>query len=212
MTQHFRSFGIPLALLISSACSRSPVAPVPASATTESPAALAISAVSPASGWPFYHTVIVGAGFERGARVTFGGIDAWVGSVGPGGLVTVPPWHEPGTVDVVVTNPDGRSVTLAGGFTYRGATLAVDKSDVRPGETVVVTWGGPPDPSDFAPPDLIVLSAVGDRFHSSLWETFSGVGGPFSATFKAPATPGAYELRYLMLSQYLLATVPLTVR
>jgi len=40
----------------------------------------------------------------------------------------------PGTVDVMVTKPDGSSVTLAAGFTYKAATLELSKADVGAGE------------------------------------------------------------------------------
>ena len=101
-------------------------------------------------------------------RLTFGGVDAPVWPRN-GILVTNPPWREPGTVDVMVTNPDGSSVALAAGFTYKAATLELSKADVGAGESLVVTWSGPPDPSDFTPPDVIGLSAVDDPSkHSAL--------------------------------------------
>ena len=112
------------------------------------PITLAISHVGPKEGWPFYYTEVFGTGFNLGTRLTFGGVDApvWLRN---GFLVTNPPWREPGTtVDVTVSNPDGSSVTLAAGFTYKAATLELSKADVGAGESLVVTWSGPPDPSD----------------------------------------------------------------
>jgi hypothetical protein len=38
---------------------------------------------------------------------------------------------------VVVTNSDGSSETLAGGFIYKAATLELSKSDVSAGDTIV---------------------------------------------------------------------------
>ena len=145
-------------------------------------------------------------------RLTFGGVDAPVWFRSNGTLVTNPPWREPGTADVMVTKPDGSSVTLAAGFTYKAATLELSKADVGAGESLVVTWSGPPDPSDFTPPDVIGLYAVDDPSNTALWTTTSGVGDRFSAQFEAPRWPGVYEVRYHMLSQYLLAKVALVVR
>jgi len=112
----------------------------------------------------------------------------------------------------MVTNPDGSSATLAAGFTYKAATLELSKADVGTGESLVVTWSGPPDPSDFAPPDVIGLYAVDDPSNTALWTTTSCVCDRFSAPFKAPLRPGVYEVRYHMLSQYLLAKMALVVR
>lgn len=119
-------------------------------------------------------------------------------------------------MDVIVTNPDGSSATLAAGFTYKAATLELSKADVGAGESLVVTWSGPHDPSDFEPPDVIGLYAVDDPSNTALWTTQSPsslVGSHrFSAQFAAPLRPGVYEVRYHMLSQYLLAKVALVVR
>jgi hypothetical protein len=174
--------------------------------------------MSPKEGWPLYYLEIIGSGFQSGVRVTFGGVETFVSGnpSNTGKIVTNPPWRDPatvpGTVDVVVTNPDGTSVTIAGGFTYKVATLELSSSEVNPGETVVVTWSGPNDPSDFAPPDTIGLYELNSPFTTELWGTTSGIGDRFSAQFKAPMTPGSYEVRYRMLSKYLLAKASLVVR
>ena len=141
---------------------------MPASVNPPVPITLTISHVGPKEGWPFYYTEVFGTGFNPGVRLTFGGVDAPVWPRN-GILVTNPPWREPGTVDVMVTNPDGSSVALAAGFSYKAATLGLSKADVRAGESLVVTWSGPPDPSDVAPPDIIGVSAVDDPSkHSAL--------------------------------------------
>jgi hypothetical protein len=205
-----------IALLIAvlgAGCNSPEVPTAPASVNPPVPLTLTISHVGPKEGWPFYYTQVFGTGFHLGVRVTFGGVDAIVSSFANESVATSPPWREPGTtVDVVVTNPDGSSVTLAAGFTYKTATLALSKADVRAGESVVVTWSGPHDPSDFAPPDVIGLYAADDPSNTALWITTSGVGERFSAEFEAPLSPGVYEVRYHMLSQYLLAKVALMVR
>jgi hypothetical protein len=177
---------------------------------TSPPPALTISQVGPKEGWPFFYTEVFGTGFNPGVRLTFGGVET-LALLRNGILGTYPPWREPGTVDVTVTNPDGSSVTLAAGFTYKAATLELSKADVRAGESVVVTWSGPPpDPTDFEPPDVIGLYAVDDPSNTALWTATSGVRS--SAQFEAPLRPGVYQVRYHMRRQYLLAKVALVVR
>ena len=62
---------------------------------------------------------ITGRNFQDGATVTIGGNAALnVTFVSPTELMIEVPAGTEGSVDVVVTNPDGKSVTLAGGFTY----------------------------------------------------------------------------------------------
>jgi hypothetical protein len=63
---------------------------------------------------------ITGSGFDPQATVTFGGIDALDVSWHDSGLIQAfTPPHIAGTVDVIVTNPNGRSGILHGGFTYK---------------------------------------------------------------------------------------------
>ena len=60
-----------------------------------------------------------GSGFKTGAAVTLDGT-VTIATVNSSALiVATAPAHAPGTVDVVVTNPDGESSTLTRGFTYR---------------------------------------------------------------------------------------------
>ena len=62
---------------------------------------------------------IIGANFQDGATVTIGGNAASnVVFVSPTELRTVVSAGAAGSADVVVTNPDGKSDTLTGGFTY----------------------------------------------------------------------------------------------
>ena len=62
---------------------------------------------------------IIGENFQDGATVTIGGNAASnVIFVSPTELAVAVPVGIVGTADVVVTNPDGKSSTLAGGFTY----------------------------------------------------------------------------------------------
>ena len=63
---------------------------------------------------------IIGENFQDGATVTIGGSTASnVIFVSPTELSVEVPAGAAGSADVVVTNPDGKSVTLAGSFTYK---------------------------------------------------------------------------------------------
>jgi hypothetical protein len=62
---------------------------------------------------------LTGTNFVSGAQVRFGGAAAVVTSVSATTLGVKTPAHKQGAVNVVVTNPDGQSSTLTGGFTYK---------------------------------------------------------------------------------------------
>lgn len=80
------------------------------------PASLDVS-VGPTAGGT--RVIITGDGFDWTSAVTFGGVLAEsVTYADPMTLSVYTPAHEAGTVDVVVTNDDGLTGTLAGGFTY----------------------------------------------------------------------------------------------
>lgn len=66
------------------------------------------------------NVTLTGQNFVSGAKVVFGGAAATNVAVASGTRITaVTPAHKQGSVSVVVTNPDGQSTTLAGGFIYR---------------------------------------------------------------------------------------------
>lgn len=121
------TFVVPLLLAIS-ACSESSPSPVgPPSSPPPSPQPLAapsITQVSPSVGSAGGGTIvkIVGTGFTSGTVVTFDGITVPRRSVSPATLsvqfLGEAPEHAAGTVDVVVTNPDGQSHRLEAGYTY----------------------------------------------------------------------------------------------
>jgi phosphatidylinositol-3-phosphatase len=82
-----------------------------------------VGGVSPASG-PIQggsSVTISGTGFASGATVTFGGTAAAsVNVAGSTSINAIVPSHPSGTVDVVVTNPDGQSGTRTNGYVYVG--------------------------------------------------------------------------------------------
>src|SRR5262249_51802638 len=80
-----------------------------------------VSSVSPSSGPGSGGTpvAIAGTGFSAGATVTFGGTAAANISVTSSTSISATtPAHSAGAVNVVVTNADGQSGSLPGGFTY----------------------------------------------------------------------------------------------
>lgn len=90
-------------------------------ATASSRLSVAIAAVSPSSGPTSGGTpiAITGADFAEGAIVLLGDLPARnVAVLTSTAITAVTPAHAEGTVDVIVTNPDGESVVLAGGYTY----------------------------------------------------------------------------------------------
>ena len=80
-----------------------------------------VTSIDPTSGKEIGLTsvTITGSNFQSGATVTFGGRAATnVVVVSPTVITATAPFHSPGTVDVIVTNPDGLSGTLEDGFTF----------------------------------------------------------------------------------------------
>jgi hypothetical protein len=101
--------------------------------------ALTISTVSPSSGKSTgtEKVTIAGTGFLDGAQVKFGGIGSTVTSTSSTAIEVIAPASASGagTVDILVTNPDGTTVTLTKGYTYlangsgaiSGAAATVEK-------------------------------------------------------------------------------------
>jgi hypothetical protein len=92
---------------------------------------------SPSTHPPAPLAAVTGSGFLSDTTVSFGGVAAPAVAVldsnGTRLRVVTPP-HAVGAVDVVVTNPDGRSATLPGGYTF--AALVRAESPPRTPRTV----------------------------------------------------------------------------
>jgi glucose/arabinose dehydrogenase len=91
------------------------------------PVAIAVESLSPLSGSVRGGETVVlnGAGFLPDTVVTFGGVAATtVGILDSTAtrLLVVTPAHAAGPVDVVATNPDGRTATLPGGYLFAPVT------------------------------------------------------------------------------------------
>jgi hypothetical protein len=84
-----------------------------------------ITSISPTSGAIAGGTnvIISGTGFAVGATVTFGGQPATPVFLSPTSISTTAPAHAAGSVDVVVTNPDGLTVARTNGFSYVSPTI-----------------------------------------------------------------------------------------
>ena len=91
-----------------------------------------LSAITPNAGATGGGTAVTltGTGFISGATVAIGGVPCTkVVVVSATSITAVTGAHDPGTVDVKVTNPDTQMATLTGGFTYSTppAILGVSK-------------------------------------------------------------------------------------
>jgi hypothetical protein len=93
----------------------------------------AITEVSPATGSTAGGTAVTisGTGFAAGAVVNIGGVTAGTATVINQSILLSTPPGPAGPADVVVTNPDGQSATLVGGFSY-------DASATQTGSNVAV--------------------------------------------------------------------------
>jgi IPT/TIG domain-containing protein len=109
----------------------SPSSPTP----TPTAASPTLSAVTPNSGSTSGGTAvtITGANFATGATATIGGTPATgVTVVSATSITATTPAHAAGAVDVVVTNPGGRSGTLTGAFTYTAVSAALTIASLSP--------------------------------------------------------------------------------
>jgi hypothetical protein len=91
---------------------------------------------------------VEGFGFQPGALLFVGGVPAGAPHLQPDGSLaaTVMP-QSAGTADLVVTNPDGQSASLGGGFSFRAPppvllALGPSRGPLAGGTTTVVTGSG----------------------------------------------------------------------
>ena len=172
-----------------------------------------VTAIVPARGLAGEAVTVEGTGFVAGATVTLDGVPARITAITNGTtLRAVAPAHGAGTVDVVVTNPDGQNARLIAGYTFEVVSLTVSSTLVRPGGQLSVSWVAPGNRSSA---DWVALFKVGDpstSYEEGRWEYTKGaVSGTF--TLNAPPS-GEYEFRYLLDDDYTdVARIgPITVR
>ena len=104
-------------------------------AVTATVPAPVITSVTPSSGSTAGGTAVTinGTGFGGpGTTVGFGGTSATITGGTSTSISATTPGHAAGTVNVVVTNPDGKSGTFVNGFTYVAPAPAPQISGVKP--------------------------------------------------------------------------------
>ena len=174
-------------------------------------AALTVTAVSPNRGVTLGGTLVTidGTGFDPGATVTLEGVatNATVNSSRQIVAQTSP--HAGGSVDVVVTNPNGPSARLTGGFTYAVFTLTVTPNTAAPGGLLSVSWV-----AQGAVLDWVALFKVGEKNESYGWWEYTRGASSGTLTLTAPAEAGQYEFRYLLDDDYIdvVRSSPVTVK
>jgi hypothetical protein len=152
---------------------------------------------------------ITGIGFEPGATVTLDGAATNATVNTSRQIVAETPAHVAGTVDVVVSNPDGQSGRLTGGFTYAVFTLTVSPNPVTAGGELSMSWVAPGG----GPSDWVSLFKVGDPNESHGWWEYTKGATSGTLTLDAPAKAGQYEFRYLLDDEFIdvVRSSPVTV-
>ena len=159
------------------------------------PIVLTVRLLSPSSGLLYGDmTNITGTGFQSGAKVTFDGVQAVTANMTSANIRVFPSRHSAGPVDVVVTNPDGQSVTVNSGYTYQDVTLSVSATQVAPGGPLTISWTVP---AGRAPVDFVGLLRVND-LETLLWSAATNGAATGSRTLAAPVQPGQYVFAYLV--------------
>jgi hypothetical protein len=196
-------------------CNKAPTRPT-SPATHVGP--FAVIAISPATGLSGDAVSISGTGFLPGATVTLDGVRAKVRAMASTVITVVTPVHAAGTVDVVVTNPDGQSGTLTGGYTFEVVSVTASPSLVTPGGQLTVSWVAPSGRSCNGGGDWIAIFKVGDpditgaaNSHSDLWFVHLCGATSGTETLSAPTEPGQYEFRYMVDAASVARSSPVTV-
>jgi len=151
-----------------------------------------VTAVAPALGPTAggLGVTITGTGFTTGTMVSVGGAAATsVAVVSATSLTATTPAHAAGAVDIVVTNPDGQSGRLGGGFTYDVPVIP------SPSITAVAPASGPTSGGT-------IVSITGPGFTTGATVSFGTtaatavtVAGAGSMTATAPArSAGSVDL------------------
>ena len=153
---------------------------------------------------------INGFGFDSGATVSLDGAATNVTIRSSQQIVAQTAAHPAGTVDVVVTNPNGQSGRMDGGFTYAVFTLTVNPNPVTAGGELSVSWVAPGG----GPSDWVALFKVGDPNVSYGWWEYTNGASSGTLTLSAPTAAGQYEFRYLLDDDYIDAvrSSPVTVK
>ena len=193
-------------------CDKAPSGPTSTAApavTAVSPnTGLTVRSVSPAAGLIGEPMRVAGAGFLSGATLTLDGVPARVISVTSTVITATTPAHAPGTVDLVVINPDGQRGTLTGGYRFvpvEAFSATASPSLVASGAQLTMTWVAPNGRGCNGGGDWIALYKVGHpddtgaaNGHSDLWFVHVCGAASGTSTLSAPLQPGQYEFRYMV--------------
>jgi hypothetical protein len=148
----------------------SPAAATAPAAPAAAGDALAIVSIEPAAGSFLGGTPVTvkGRNFPRGATVAIGGVDAEAQVVDATTLVGTTGISRPGSADVVVRAPDGRTTALAGGFRYTRQDPT--ETTVRPAPVVTGI-----EPSQGPASGGTALRVSGEHFLRGATVTIAGV-------------------------------------
>ena len=180
-------------------CAESPATPTPVIKNPPPAATIGITSVSPQIGIAGARegVVIRGSGFQKGAVVTFGADAGSVTNIGAVLINVVTPALNTGPVDVIVTNPDGSSATLPGGYTSEPVVLTATPEPVAAGAPLTIRWSMVYGHSQH---DWIGLfeGQAGSYANLSAWWGYTNGAESGSFTINAPAKPGVYAFGYYL--------------
>ena len=142
-----------------------------------------ISSVSPALG-PLVgggSVTVGGANFLPGAKLTLGGTPALNITTSSTSISATAPAHAAGQVDVVVTNPDGQSVTASGAYSYQqpapSITAINPPSGTTNGGTLVVITG-----ANFLPSPVVTFGSASATVTAASSTSITVTSPPASST------------------------------
>lgn len=109
-----------------------------------------------------------------------------------GSPLTLRPPDTPGAYEVRYVTGKNDEVLARAPLTVEDASASLDApSEIGAGAPVELSWEGPDNPNDY-----IALAEKGTPDDASVNYTYTRNGSPL--TVRAPDTPGAYEVRYVM--------------
>ena len=157
---------------------------------------------------------IEGTGFIFGVTVTLNGVAARVSAVTTGTVIkAIAPALPVGTVDVVVTNPSGKSATLPAAYTFETVSLTGSPTLVAPGGQLTVSWVAPGGRSKVDWIGLFKKGVPTTSYEDGWWKYTGRCASSGTLTLTAP-TQGEYEFIYLLDDDFNEAarSGPITVR